>query len=106
MDAVGGSAGRAQNLAYISLEIVRRTQNLRRGLGPERRKKELKMTTMNMVRETTRNHWIFNTPGVMGQIKSYIARSQAERQLRQLDDRLLADIGLKRADISKKVWGH
>jgi uncharacterized protein YjiS (DUF1127 family) len=26
--------------------------------------------------------------------------------LRQLDDRLLSDIGLKRTDISKAVWGR
>jgi uncharacterized protein YjiS (DUF1127 family) len=42
----------------------------------------------------------------MNTVKAYFARTRAERQLRQLDDRLLADIGLKRADISRQVWGH
>ena len=35
-----------------------------------------------------------------------VARSRAERQLAQLDDRLLADIGMKRSEISKMVWGN
>ncbi|MCB1432232.1 MAG: DUF1127 domain-containing protein [Alphaproteobacteria bacterium] len=43
--------------------------------------------------------------GLFGQVKAYLARRKAERQLGQLDDRLLADIGLKRSEISKKVWG-
>ncbi|MBK8768945.1 MAG: DUF1127 domain-containing protein [Rhizobiales bacterium] len=42
----------------------------------------------------------------MNTVKAYFARTRAERQLRQLDDRLLADIGLKRADIARQVWGH
>ncbi|MCP5084985.1 MAG: DUF1127 domain-containing protein [Alphaproteobacteria bacterium] len=29
----------------------------------------------------------------------------AQRQLETLDDRLLADIGIERADIQTKVWG-
>jgi uncharacterized protein YjiS (DUF1127 family) len=36
---------------------------------------------------------------------NYIARSRAEAQLAALDDRLLQDIGLERADIRGKVWG-
>jgi uncharacterized protein YjiS (DUF1127 family) len=65
-----------------------------------------KMTTISMGRETIRNHGFATAPGLMGHIKSYMSRSNAERQLRQLDDRLLSDIGLKRADISKSVWGR
>jgi uncharacterized protein YjiS (DUF1127 family) len=64
------------------------------------------MTTITMSRETIRNHSILARPGLMGSLKAYLARTQAERQLRQLDDRLLADIGLKRNDISKAVWGR
>jgi uncharacterized protein YjiS (DUF1127 family) len=64
------------------------------------------MTTIFMGRETTRNHGFNATPGLMGQLKTYLARSNAEKQLRQLDDRLLSDIGLKRADIGKSVWGR
>lgn len=61
------------------------------------------MTTITMTRETIRNQ---ARPGLMGTIKTYLARSNAERQLHQLDDRLLADIGLKRHDISRAVWGR
>ena len=64
------------------------------------------MTTISMGRETIRNNGFAAKPGVMGQLKSYLARSNAEKQLRQLDDRMLSDIGLKRADIGKSVWGR
>ena len=36
----------------------------------------------------------------------YVARSRIERQLEQLDDRLLMDIGMKRSDIRRMVWGN
>ncbi|MDE2446608.1 MAG: DUF1127 domain-containing protein [Alphaproteobacteria bacterium] len=42
----------------------------------------------------------------MGKVKGFLARSRAERQLHQLDDRLLADIGVSRSDIAARVWGH
>jgi uncharacterized protein YjiS (DUF1127 family) len=64
------------------------------------------MTTISMGRETIRNNGFSATPGLMGQLKSFVARSKAEKQLRQLDDHLLADIGLKRGDIGKTVWGR
>jgi uncharacterized protein YjiS (DUF1127 family) len=67
---------------------------------------ELKVTTIDFGRETTRNSGFATTPGLMGSIKTYFARTSAERQLRQLDDRLLSDIGLKRVDIAKSVWGR
>ena len=63
------------------------------------------MTTITMTREAVRNQGLAGKPGLMGQLKTYMARTHAERALRQLDDRLLADIGLKRADISKSIWG-
>lgn len=62
------------------------------------------MKTINMSRVTVRNPSFVGPTGLMGQFKTYLARNHAERQLRQLDDRLLADIGLKRADIGKAVW--
>lgn len=62
------------------------------------------MTTITMGREISRNNGMGSTPGLMGTVKAYMSRTRAERQLRQLDDRLLADIGLKRADISSSVW--
>lgn len=44
-------------------------------------------------------------PGIMGRVKGYFARTRAVRQLHQLDDRMLADIGVRRSDIEKMVWG-
>jgi uncharacterized protein YjiS (DUF1127 family) len=67
---------------------------------------EYKVTTIDFGRETTRNSGFATTPGMMGSLKTFMARRSAERQLRQLDDRLLSDIGLKRVDISKSVWGR
>ncbi len=63
------------------------------------------MTTIKMSRETNFYTGMVSTPGLMGKIKSYLARSKAERQLRLLDDHLLADIGLKRHEIGQTVWG-
>jgi uncharacterized protein YjiS (DUF1127 family) len=83
----------------MSIQIVRRTKiDVMTGANT--------MTTISMGRETIRNNGFAAQPGVMGQLKSFLARSNAEKQLRQLDDRMLADIGLKRADISKSVWGR
>ncbi len=59
------------------------------------------MTMINMNRETT-----VNSIGVMGRVKSYLSRSRAERQLKQLDDRMLSDIGVTRSEISSRVWGN
>lgn len=64
------------------------------------------MTTIKMSREAKFYNGVTATPGLLGQIKGYVARSHAERQLRQLDDRMLADIGLKRHEIGKSVWGN
>ena len=44
--------------------------------------------------------------GLMGKVKGFLVRSRAERQLHQLDDRMLADIGVTRGDITSRVWGH
>jgi len=63
------------------------------------------MNTITYGRETVRNEGFNMGSGLFGQVKAYLARRKAERQLGQLDDRLLADIGLKRSEISKKVWG-
>jgi uncharacterized protein YjiS (DUF1127 family) len=64
------------------------------------------MTTISMGRETNRNTGFSGRPGLMGQFKTFLSRTHAEKQLRQLDDRLLADIGLKRADIGMSIWGR
>jgi len=64
------------------------------------------MTTITYGREAVRNRGFSMGPGLIGRVKTYMARSKAEHQLSQLDDRLLADIGLKRSEISSMVWGE
>lgn len=48
-------------------------------------------------------------PGFLGRIggvvADYMSRSRVERQLAELDDRLLSDIGVSRSDIHAMVWG-
>ena len=56
-------------------------------------------------RETVRNNGLNGGPGLMRQFKSFVVRSRAERRLKQLDDRLLADVGVKRADIGRGRLG-
>ena len=64
------------------------------------------MTTITYGRETSRNKGNEFAPGVLGRFKTYLARTRAERQLHQLDDRMLADIGVRRSEIEKMVWGN
>ncbi len=64
------------------------------------------MTTITYGREAVRNNGFSMGPGLLGRVRTYLARSRAERQLAQLDDRLLADIGVKRHEISQMVWGE
>ena len=64
------------------------------------------MTTITYGREAVRNGGTHTTTGLMGRVRAFLARSRAERQLAQLDDRLLADIGLKRSEIHTMVWGN
>ena len=63
------------------------------------------MTTITYGREVVRNQGFNMGNGLLGRVKTYFARSRAERQLSQLDDRMLADIGMKRSEISEMVWG-
>ena len=56
----------------MSTQIVQRTNFVMTGAE--------KMTTISMGRETIRNNGFAAQPGVMGQVKSYIARSKAEKQ--------------------------
>jgi uncharacterized protein YjiS (DUF1127 family) len=65
----------------------------------------MNMSTITYGREAVRNEGLTMGAGLLGRVKAYLSRSRAERQLAQLDDRLLADIGMKRSDISKMVWG-
>ena len=62
------------------------------------------MTVILADRETA--HVSGTNNGLMGKVKGFLARSRAERQLHQLDDRLLSDIGVTRGDITNRVWGH
>ncbi|MFO1089185.1 MAG: DUF1127 domain-containing protein [Hyphomicrobiales bacterium] len=41
-----------------------------------------------------------------GGVTRYVSLARAERQLEALDDRLLADVGLKRSEIRRMVWGN
>jgi len=63
------------------------------------------MTTITYSRETAYTRGGKPSTGLMGRVRTFLARSRAEQQLAQLDDRLLADIGLKRSEITKMVWG-
>ena len=64
------------------------------------------MTTTTYGREAIHNKGSASAPGIMGRVRSYLARTRAERQLHQLDDRMLADIGVRRSEIEKMVWGN
>ncbi len=67
------------------------------------------MTTTTFTRETSRNGARlvpdFLTR-VSSRVVSYVSRSRAESQLQALDDRLLADIGMRRSEIHRMVWGN
>lgn len=67
------------------------------------------MSTTTFTRETSRNSAgllpDFLTR-VSSRVVNYVARSRAERQLQALDDRLLADIGMRRSEIHRMVWGN
>jgi uncharacterized protein YjiS (DUF1127 family) len=66
---------------------------------------ETVVTTITYGREATRKHGMEFAPGLIGRVQAYVERTRAERQLRQMDDRMLADIGLHRGDITRIVWG-
>ncbi len=61
------------------------------------------MTTISYGRETVRNPEFRND--MMLRVRGFLARKHAERQLHALDDRMLADIGVRRGEISSRVWG-
>jgi uncharacterized protein YjiS (DUF1127 family) len=57
------------------------------------------------VREVGGLDFIHRIGGVVESVAQYRRRRRAEAQLRAMDDRMLADIGLSRSEIGKKVWG-
>jgi uncharacterized protein YjiS (DUF1127 family) len=67
------------------------------------------MSMITYGREANRSEGLRFVPSFLNRVStrvtSYISRSRAERQLEQLDDRLLADIGMRRSEIHKMVWG-
>ncbi len=64
------------------------------------------MTLLGLNLETVRNSKTGASAGLMVRMKNVVVGTRAVRQLHQLDDRLLADIGLKRHDIDARVWGR
>jgi uncharacterized protein YjiS (DUF1127 family) len=67
---------------------------------------------MSMIndRMTHSNSGVGFAPDFLGnlasRVTSYVKRSRAERQLLALDDRMLADIGVRRGEIQTVVWGR
>ena len=64
------------------------------------------MTLVSLDRETMRNAGLSGTPGLMVRMRNFVAGTRAIRQLNQLDDRLLADIGISRGEIDARVRGR
>lgn len=64
------------------------------------------MNTITYGRQTTFKNRSGFGEGLMGKVRSFIAKTRAEHELSQLDDRLLADIGLNRSEIRTTVWGN
>lgn len=67
------------------------------------------MTTMSFDREGNGDRLLSALPNflsrIAGGVRGYVSRAEAERQLEALDERLLNDIGLKRSEIRRMVWG-
>lgn len=65
-------------------------------------------TTLNNIHENGRAERRA-VPETVSRIAQSIGRfftlSRAQRELDELDDRMLADIGLRRSDIRRVVWG-
>jgi uncharacterized protein YjiS (DUF1127 family) len=68
--------------------------------------KEQTMTTTTFNRETNTRYVPDFLTRVSSRVVNYVSRSRAERQLQALDDRLLADIGMRRSEIHRMVWGN
>jgi uncharacterized protein YjiS (DUF1127 family) len=68
--------------------------------------KEQTMTTTTYNRETNNRLVPDFLTRVSSRVVNYVSRSRAERQLQALDDRLLADIGMRRSEIQRMVWGN
>ena len=67
---------------------------------------ELVMTLVNLDRETVRHGNMSLSPGLMVRMKDFVANRRAVRQLHQLDDRMLSDIGINRGEINNRIWGR
>jgi uncharacterized protein YjiS (DUF1127 family) len=54
---------------------------------------------------TTPRSFLHFVSRVAGSVGRFVTLARAERELGGLDDRLLADIGLRRSEIHRMVWG-
>jgi uncharacterized protein YjiS (DUF1127 family) len=67
------------------------------------------MTSTTLGRNASHSDGVRSLPDFLSRVSSkvvtYVSRSRAERQLQALDDRLLADIGMRRSEIHRMVWG-
>jgi uncharacterized protein YjiS (DUF1127 family) len=95
---------------YIEPDTVHRTINrtsmVFQGTGAGEMNWRMNMNTTTYTRDMARAEGMTMGGGLLGRFRTYLSKSRAERQLSQLDDRLLADIGVKRSDINKMVWGR
>ena len=64
------------------------------------------MTTITYRADADHHEFTASRPSLLGRVRTYFVHSRAERQLAQLDDRMLADIGITRSDIHRMVWGN
>jgi uncharacterized protein YjiS (DUF1127 family) len=58
------------------------------------------------MRDTAGMDFIGVARRAVGNVRWYLNRRKVQKRLEALDDRLLEDIGLNRADISDYVWGR
>ncbi len=83
-------------------------RSIRRKAPRAARRGPMSSTTINNIHESGRVA-LRALPETVSRLAESVGRfftlSRAERELAELDDRLLADIGLRRGEIHRVVWG-